>query len=398
MNQQRFYTYLCMLFAFFLLLGGYAYLIVGGCAILAKPTATPALLDLTGRPVGADFIAYWAASRVAATGAPASVYDLQRLYVVERATIGADLRPMLWNYPPTFLLLILPLSLLPYLAALAVWLALTITAYLWVMQRLAPHPLTPWLALALPGAVNNFLYAQNGFLSTGIMGGGLLLLDRRPFTGGLLLGLLTYKPQLAVLIPVALVAGRYWRALAGAAVSAAVLALASLAVFGLDTWIAFYQHLPVAANLLNRGHLWGKMPTVFSAARLFGIGEAASQGLQGVAALAAAIAVIWVWRRKTPLAWRGSVLVLGTFLAVPYAFEYDLAILGLPFAWLGWQAYRRADLKEGAFLLACWAGFYLSGFEAAAAKIQAYPLFLILMLLFTVYLAARPPTQTPESP
>jgi Glycosyltransferase family 87 len=44
-----------------------------------------------------------------------------------------------WHYPPSFLLLVWPLALLPYPVALAVWLGLTLALLLWVVERIAPH-------------------------------------------------------------------------------------------------------------------------------------------------------------------------------------------------------------------------------------------------------------------
>ena len=57
------------------------------------------------------------------------------------------------------------------------------------------------------------------YLDGGLFGGGLSLLERRPLLAGGLLGLMIYKPQLGLLIPVALLAGRHWRASKGVAVS-----------------------------------------------------------------------------------------------------------------------------------------------------------------------------------
>ena len=147
-------------------------------------------------------------------------------------------------YPPTFLLLVLPLAFLPYAVSFICWLAVTGTGFLYVIRRLVPNNPLFWLVLVFPGTVNNVLFGQNGFLSAAFLGGGLILAERHPFAGGCLLGLLSYKPQLAWLIPLALAAGRYWQALLGAVISAVALALASLCLLGSDVWIAFFKNLP----------------------------------------------------------------------------------------------------------------------------------------------------------
>ncbi len=218
--------------------------------------------------------------------------------------------------------------------------------------------------------------------------------ERYPFAGGCLLGLLTYKPQLAWLIPLALAAGRYWKALLGAVVSAAALALASIVVLGSGVWIAFFKNLPQAAGLMKRPDFWGKMPTVLAAARLEGVSQEMAAAMQGVAIMVALLAVAWVWRRRTPLPVRGSVLAVAIFLATPFAFDYDLAILALPFAWLGWEAYSHDSKFQEIFLLLAWCLLGWATLRAPWMPLAAlnFPLRLTVLaalLLLGLYQAAR---------
>ncbi len=213
--------------------------------------------------------------------------------------------------------------------------------------------------MGFPGVFANLFYGQNGFLSTIFLGGGLLLIDTYPFWGGALLGLMSYKPQLGLLIPVALVAGRRWQALLGATVAAAGLFLASLLVFGSNLWTAFWHNLHHASGVMDSEVLWSKMPSIFAAARFTGFNYHQALLVQGIAAMGVAGAVASIWRRDQPLALRGSVLVVGALLATPYAFEYDLALLGLAFAWLGWQEYQLGRTNGQIFLMVCWMALFL---------------------------------------
>ena len=255
----------------------------------------------------------------------------------------------------------------------------TLCGYLGVIRRIAPHRLTPWLFLGFPGVYANFFYGQNGFLSTIFLGGGLLLIDTQPFWGGALLGLMSYKPQLGVLIPVALVAGRRWQVLWEATVAAAGLALASLLVFGSSAWTAFWHNLHFASGLMDTEIFWTKMPTIFAAARLTGLNYPQAMLVQGLAALGVAGVVAWIWRRDQPLALRASALVAGAFLATPYALEYDLALLGLAFAWLGWQEYQMDRTNGQALLMFGWMALYLIQIASVA---QVGPLILLALLIF----------------
>lgn len=386
--SSRVQLYFRISFLLFILISGYVYLACVVYWTIAGVWRNPGLTDLMGKPVGHDFVAFWSAASLAAGGDPAGVYSLEKIHAAEQAAIGSPIPTWAWNYPPTFLLLLLPLALLPYLAAVAAWIFLTAAGYLRLIYRLAPHRLSPWLFMGLAGVYDNLTYGQNGFLSAIFMGSGLLLVDRRPFWGGCLLGLLSYKPQLAVLVPVALAAGRRWQALAAAAAAALGLALASLSLFGAGTWIAFWHNLPFASKLIDWPLYWGKMASVFAAARLAGLNHFPAMLLQGLAAAFALLAVAWIWRRDLPLYLRGSVLAVATFLATPYAFEYDLAILGLVFAWLGWQEFREDRPHGQVFLIFCWVASTLaSRLKAGQAGFPGNLLVVAALLLFALWRA-----------
>lgn len=390
------YRYLGILFFAYLLCLGTFYLAIGGYIVWGS-WHKPDLVDLSKKPVGSDFLTYWAASKVAGTQPPAAVFSRQAMTEVEREVIGAEISPRIWNYPPTFLLMVLPLSWLPYLVSFLSWLAVTGCSYVYVIRRIIPKHPAAWLCLLFPGAVSNFLYGQNGFLSTAFLGLGLLLLDRHPFLGGSVLGLLSYKPQMACLIPIALIAGRCWKALAGAVLAAVGLALASLFLLGSEVWIGFFKNLPLAAGLLDKAHLWEKMPTVFAAARLAGASHTLAMIIQAVSTALVITVVARVWSRSVSLPHRGSVLALGVILATPYAFAYDLTMLGLPFAWLGWEAYTNDSIAEEVGLLLVWAclAWFCLGFPGILKWLGNFPLSqaaVLAMFLWAIYRTDRPGT------
>jgi len=333
LNRERLGVYPKIICVFYLLILSYLYL--GGSG----------LLDVRGDPIGGDFSHYWVASSLALKAGPAAVYDPDRFLAAQKEFFGIKI-PLIWLYPPTFLLLILPLGLLPYLLALGLWLSLPLAALLLVVRRIAPSYLSPWLALAFPGAFMNLIHGQNGLLSASLLGAGLLLLEQAPVTAGVLLGLLSYKPHLVVLIPVALAAGRRWRALLSMGISAAALMAASLLVLGTEVWAAFLRNLPGTLAILETGRLGkdvllftAKMPTWAAAVLLAGGPPWLAQLLQAGVMLATTGIVFWVWSREAPTGVRAAVLVLCALLFPPYEFLYDLAILALPLAWLAWEGH-----------------------------------------------------------
>ena len=89
------------------------------------------------------------------------------------------------------------------------------------------------------------MHGHNGFLTALLLGGGLMLLEKRPFVAGLLLGCLVYKPQFALVLPLLLLVLWNWRAIAGAAVSSLALIAITLAIWGWPVWQAFIDSLPL---------------------------------------------------------------------------------------------------------------------------------------------------------
>lgn len=314
------------------------------------------LIDPGGKPIGTDFITFWGASHLALAGRPEAAFDLQQIFEAERGAVAGLTNIFAWHYPPTFELIIMPLATLPYLVSYLAWTGLTMAAYVGVVRKLAPMPQTVWLILAFPATFVNFGHGQTGFLTTALFGGGILLLERRPIAAGILIGLLSYKPHFGLLLPLVLMAGNHWRAFITAAITTILFALLSALVLGPESWIAFWNNLPLARQILSEGGVpWEKMPGLFTALRLLGINAATSYVMQAVLAAGVAAATAWIWWKRVPIPLAGAVLVSGSLLVTPYAFDYDLALLAIPIALLAWDGHQRGWLAgEREILVAAW--------------------------------------------
>jgi Glycosyltransferase family 87 len=139
-------------------------------------------------------------------------------------------------YPPTYLFFIYPLWLMPYVAAFTARTIVTLILYLFAIYLILPRPLALLVALSPFPVYFNFFLGQNGFLLTGLMGSSLALMQRRPRLSGVFLGLLTFKPQIGILFPLALLVSRKWRVIASAMAASLVLITASILVFGCRGW------------------------------------------------------------------------------------------------------------------------------------------------------------------
>src|SRR5262249_38793976 len=202
----------------------------------------------------------------------------------ETAVVGGEWKVYLgWHYPPPFLAVAALLATLPYAAAFIAWLAATLPLYVVTIRAIVRDRIGWLVAGAFPCLMPNIIPGQNGFLTASLIGGTLVLLERHPLLAGACLGVLTYKPQFGILFPLVLVAGGHWRAIAAAAVTAIALALASLALFGVAPWEAFFQWLPRTSQALfsEGAHTeWYKFQSLLALTRMLGGGATLAWTLQ----------------------------------------------------------------------------------------------------------------------
>jgi hypothetical protein len=300
-------------------------------ALLFLFVAVLALVTVLREPYQMDFISYWAAARLALEGNPAAAYDFAAHRAVElQATMVGGLP---FGYPPAFTLLVAPFALFSYPVGAVAWVTLTFALYALAVRRWRPDFL--WPALAMPPVLINAITGQAGFLTAALFLGGAALLPKRPLAAGLVLGLLVVKPQLGLVLPFVLLAGRQWRAIAGAAASSVGLLLIGLLAFGWRTYEAWIGQAGLFASVASEGLAgWHRMASVYAAARFAGLGAGPAWILHGLVALAALAAAIWVWHRNADWGARIGTLAAATALASPYMFGYDTLILVAPFAWL----------------------------------------------------------------
>jgi arabinofuranan 3-O-arabinosyltransferase len=290
-----------------------------------------------GSGVQSDFVNVWAAGRLVLEGHPASAYDAPTHKLVEEAAVGHPFPGYFgWPYPPPFLFVAAGLALLSFAIAYAVWIFGTFPIYLAAIRAIIGDRTGYLLAAAFPAVLGNFIVGQNGFLTAGLFGGALILLERRPLLAGILIGLLSYKPHLGFLFPIALAAGGYWRAFAAATATAVLMAVATWLAFGTETWTAFFANIGHTERaFLSEGAAdLGKMQSVFGLIRTLGGSEALAWCTQAAVAVAATIGVAAVWRSRADYEIKAAALGTASMLATPYLFIYDLVVLAVPLAFL----------------------------------------------------------------
>ncbi len=224
------------------------------------------------------------------------------------------------------------------------------------MRRIAGRPEAWLLALAFPGVFVNVTHGHNGFITAALLGGALLVLDRRPLLAGALLGCLAYKPQFGLLLPLVLAATGRWRAIAGAA--AAVLAIAGLtwALFGTEVFVAFWNSLPMTQRVILEGAPgFYKIQSIYAALRQLGVPGTLANAAQLLTTLGVAAALVALWRSAAAFELKAAALLIGCVLATPYVLDYDLVMLAPAIAFLAAHGLRQGFAPyEVSLLVAMW--------------------------------------------
>lgn len=351
------------------------------------------------RPLATDFVSFWTAAKLALGDAPQTAWNPAAHAAVQHASFGSDagFEPAYYAffYPPPFLLICLPLAVLPYGAAAMVWLGVTGAACFAVIRALLPKRWPAALVfLAFPAVLMNSAHGQNGALATALLGSAALQLDKRPWLAGACLGTMCFKPQLALLVIPALIAARRWHALAWAGGVAGGLSLAPLLVFGEAAWRGFLGIAPFARAALEDGEVgFAKMVSTFAAARVLGAGLIGAWGAQTLVSLAALVAALTVAHRIPGAAPEGATLAAAGCLVTPFLLDYDLMLLGVPLAWVAAEAERSGYLPWERVTLAI--AFLLplvARSLATLAGVPVAPLVLIALLGLVVRRAHLAPT------
>ncbi len=306
-----------------------------------------------GHPVGYDFQTFWAASRLTLQGTPLRAYDWHAIKEMLHLISPNPMMSGPWFYPPSFLLLMTPAALIPSPISYLIFETVTTAIFIVLMRRAMPARASTLWILAFPGLWLNFSQGQNGALTASLaLGSFLAMRERRAVLAGVLIGLLSIKPHLAILFPIALACAGMWTTFVAAAVTATLFTAVSIGVFGVDIVPTFFHGLSEANDYIARGVLpWDQMASLFASLRALGVPAGAAYDVQACQAIIATVAVAYVWRNSKELELRAIALVSATFLTSPYIYNYDAVWLGISISMLmvtttrnGWLRWERLVL------------------------------------------------------
>ena len=369
---------------------GYSLILLALCALaLAGWIAmSDGLIDRNGKPLGTDFSNVYAAGSLTWQGRPAQAYEPARQHAAEKAVFDGREVPFYgWHYPPFFFAVAALVAALPYAWGLAIWLVASLAAYLAAVRAILARPETVLIAAAFPAVFVNIGHGQNGFLTAALLGGALTLLDNRPWLAGVLIGLLAYKPQFGVLIPVALLAGGRWGTIGAALATVAALIAVSFFTLGGGVWHAFADSMTFTQTVVleQGGTGWEKIQSAFSAARMWGADVYTAYAVQIALLLMLATSLFWLWRSDAAFELKASALATGSLLATPYVLDYDLVVLAVGIAFFARHGLARGFHSfEISLLAAAWLAPLLSRGVAGVAGIPLGLMVLLAMYVFTL--------------
>ncbi|TWJ09812.1 glycosyltransferase family 87 protein [Altererythrobacter ishigakiensis] len=276
-----------------------------------------------------DASVYWAGGIQALSGEPSLIYRGETFdqYLAELHGLpnGSDLR---FPYPPSLLLLLWPLGLLPFEFAWATFVVVGMAAFFLIARKFVDQITAVGMILAMGGPIHSIQLGQNGFYTAALLAGGLLALQRSKVLAGVLIGVLAFKPHLAIVGFFALLIWREWRALGWAIGTVLAMAVLSAVVFGPSIWLEFIAGNVSFADevatsrretLLKNFH----QTTLSLTIPVLGMtGGLVAQALVALVALAVAAKV-----KERHLAIVG--VLAATLLVAPYSFIYDSTMLVL---------------------------------------------------------------------
>jgi alpha-1,2-mannosyltransferase len=312
-------------------------------------------LDATGHAVGRDFVNLWTAGQLIADGRVIDVFDPAKFGAAQRALLSPSFPFHFWSYPPTFLFAAVPFGWTSYLAGLVLWSLAGAAALVLAARALFQDWRRSLWLLASPAVAVNLVLGQNGALTAALLLAGCALMAKRPAAGGALFGVLTFKPHLGLLAPLAMLAERRWTTIAAAAVVTLAFVGLSAAAFGLKAWRAFIDDaLPMQTQMMSggRGPFQWMMTSAFMAGRLLGLPSPWAMLAQVPFAIAGAVFVWRAWRSPADIRLKFAVLAVAGLMATPQAFNYDMIPLAAAALLL---AGREASLHDRLASQALWA-------------------------------------------
>ncbi|MDX2275160.1 MAG: glycosyltransferase family 87 protein [Hyphomonadaceae bacterium] len=323
----------------------------------------------SGNPVFGDFIAFWAAGKLALSGHPELVHHVPTIQAIQWEAVPGMTRVAGWNSPPQFLLIACVLALFSYPVAALIWLIGTFALFLYAASKFLHDKRALLFALTVPAAIYHIGSIQTGLWVAGMSGLALYYLDKKPIRAGAFIAMMAIKPHLAVFWPIYLALTGRWRAFGAAAAASLLFAGAAALAFGWEVFPRFLANLDHTSSLISDMRVSkATFGSLFANLIAMGVPQLTAMIVHAISAVLAFAAAVFVWRRGDAAA-QGAALCAATLLASPYLFYYDYTLLAMGGAVLVWGG-RPRDWFETLALVFAWG----AGLSLAIGVYQPVPL------------------------
>lgn len=274
-----------------------------------------------------DFVNYWLSGQLVFEHKTSVLFGSLDGYMAElSAHSGPQAQPRYWSYPPHFLFFTLPLGMMSYFPAMAIFMAITLALFLFGARLLLGKLDLVALILLSPFIDFNLIAGQNGFLTGGLMLLGLGWRKSRPILAGIAFGMLTIKPQLGILLPFLLLIERRFDVIAAALVTTALMVFISIYAFGIESWQGYIaNNVPEMKNVMWQwqGIFLSFMPSLFASLRALGVTPDLALAIHLAFASIIFLSSIRAFLRCKDDSLRVVLVIAATFAISPYSFVYD---------------------------------------------------------------------------
>jgi len=279
---------------------------------------------------GSDFMNMWHFGKAALSDVPGLWYD-NALYNAHLQTHIADYPEQYLSYPPHVMLLAAPFGLMGYKTALAVFCSLSALCYYYATRDIFKTGIMRLALWVMPTIALTLVAGQLSVLLAAAFIVIFRTLDSRPWIAGLLIALMTVKPQIGFIFPVFLLATGRYKVFGFASLFSVIFIGSSVAIYGVSVWEMFLQtRIGEQMELLLHIHPMtrGWMPSVAVNAGIAGFGPQAMGVIHIAAALMAIGFMIWGVRQTGDKFLQYALFLTVSFVATPYLMIYDTVILG----------------------------------------------------------------------
>ncbi|MCL5776582.1 DUF2029 domain-containing protein [Limibaculum sp. FT325] len=342
-----------------------------------------------------DISTFWSAAVFAWNGAHLAAFDLDAMRALQAnaSTGGAFVYP--WLYPPAVMLILMPLGALSFINA---WIALVIGSLLVLRAALRkfshPYETLSFLVLFSPATLYCGLRGQlTMLLAAALLMGFANLIRGRELRSAAWMSLVTLKPQICLVLPVALAVSRSWSLMAFGLAFILVLSVVPLLILGLGYWAEWLNALEAQAAWLEsvKAQQDGFFtPEAFSMYSMTWEAFFVNLGLEQLAGrlqwvfgllMLSAMTAVWAAKGSSPEL-RASALLFSMIGASPYAWSYEVLfpLLGaLVLVQVTWTA--RGRPRYGCWMAGMSAALFLAVWFGPLVRLGEQPISVAMMPL-----------------